>query len=192
MRRRRNPIAWRRNDGRVMAGPWLLAGLGAAVLLWLFSRTDKGADMVGKVIAAASGRYPGEEPYAGLIDAAEAQHGIPARLLAALLYQESHYRPDIIEGRVRSPTGAMGIAQFMPATAVEWLGSQQAALDPTQAIDGAARYLRWLFGRHSSWRLAVAAYNWGTGNVARKDESAWPAETRTYVANVHDALYPSA
>jgi soluble lytic murein transglycosylase-like protein len=169
---------------------WL--ALGAAVALWLYSRTEKGSAMVGKVIAAASGRYPGEEPYASLIDAAEARHGLPARLLAALLYQESRYRPDIIDGTVRSPTGAMGIAQFMPATAVEWLDSTEAALNPAQAIDGAARYLRWLFGRHSSWRLAVAAYNWGTGNVARKDESAWPEETRNYVANVHDALYPVA
>jgi soluble lytic murein transglycosylase-like protein len=172
--------------------PALLLALAGALGLWLFSRTDKGSNMVANVIAAASGRYPGEEPYAALIDAAEAKHLLPPRLLAALLYQESRYRPDIIEGRVRSPTGAMGIAQFMPATAVEWLGSQQAALDPAQAIDGAARYMRWLFGRHASWRLAVAAYNWGTGNVERKDESAWPAETRDYVANVHDALYPSA
>jgi soluble lytic murein transglycosylase-like protein len=177
---------------RARIDPLLLLALAGAAALWLFSRTQRGYDMVGQVIAAAAGRYPGEEPYAGLIDAAEAQHGIPARLLAALLYQESRYRADIIEGRVRSPTGAMGIAQFMPATAVEWLGSQQAALDPAVAIDGAARYLRWLFGRHASWRLAVAAYNWGTGNVARKDESAWPTETRNYVAQVHDALYPVA
>jgi len=153
---------------------------------------DPGENIVHTVIAAASGRYPGEAPYGELIDAAEARHGLPARLLAALLYQESRYRQDIITGRTRSRVGALGIAQFMPATAVEWLGSVDAALDPAKAIDGAARYLRWLQGRHGSWRLAVAAYNWGTGNVQRKTEAAWPEETRNYVAQVHDAIYPAA
>ncbi len=171
--------------------PLLVFSLLAAVGVFLMSRTKTGQEITQAAIAAASGRYPGEESYATLIDDAESRHGIPPRLLAALLYQESRYRDDIINGVIRSPTGALGIAQFMPATAVEWLGSIQAAIDPTTAIDGAARYLRWLYGRHNSWRLAVAAYNWGTGNVARKSENMWPDETRKYVAQVHDTLYPA-
>lgn len=155
------------------------------------SKTQTGQSIIQSAVDAVS-TYPGEAPYASMIEDAESNNGIPRRLLASLLYQESRYRQDIIDGAVRSRTGAMGIAQFMPATAVEWLGSTSAAIVPSLAIPGAARYLAWLYSRHGSWRLAVAAYNFGTGNVAKKTEDQWPAETRDYVAKVHDSLYPAA
>jgi soluble lytic murein transglycosylase-like protein len=62
----------------------------------------------------------------------------------------------------------MGIAQFMPATAIDELGSQNAALDPDQVIPGAAHYLAKLYSRTGTWAGALAAYNWGIGNVLRK------------------------
>ncbi len=169
--------------------PLLVFGLFAAVGVYLLSKTQVGESITRAAIDAASSLFPGEQPYAGVIVAAEEQNGIPPRLLASLLYQESRFRADIVEGRTRSAVGAMGIAQFMPATAVEWLGSVEAALNPEDAILGAGRYLKWLYGRHGSWRLAVAAYNYGTGNVAKKAESQWPDETRNYVAKVYDSIY---
>lgn len=123
----------------------------------------------------------GAEPYRATINQAAQANGIPADLLARVLHQESRFRPDIIDGRVRSPVGAAGIAQFMPATAAEF-GIDP--LNPAQAIPAAARYLRRLYNRFGDWPRALAAYNWGQGNVARRGLDKAPAETRTYVAQV--------
>lgn len=121
------------------------------------------------------------DAYRGAIAEAEATYGIPANMLARLLYQESHFRPEIIDGRVRSAVGAIGIAQFMPATAAE-LGIDP--LDAYASIDAAARYLRRLHDQTGDWRSALAAYNWGIGNVERKGLEHAPAETRAYVDSI--------
>lgn len=121
------------------------------------------------------------QPYAESIRRAEQANGIPDTLLARLLYQESRFRQDIITGATKSPVGATGIAQFMPATAVEW-GVQ--ATDPYSSIDGAGRYLRWLYDRVGSWDKALAAYNWGIGNVQRQGMANAPAETQAYVSEI--------
>lgn len=120
-------------------------------------------------------------PYTETISKAERENAIPEGLLARLLYQESRYRQDIITGKVRSPVGAVGIAQFMPATAKD-LGVDP--LDPTSAINGAGRYLRQLYNQLGTWSQALAAYNWGIGNVKRKGMAKAPAETRAYVAQI--------
>ena len=119
--------------------------------------------------------------YADRIAAAEVKYGIPTDMLARLLYQESHYREDIITGRVTSRTGAQGIAQFMPATARE-MGVNP--LDVSSSIDGAGRYLSALYRQTGSWTRALAAYNWGVGNVTRKGIDAAPTETRLYYSQI--------
>lgn len=131
---------------------------------------------------AGSWAYPSSAaPYLQTITAAETRYGLPPLLLGRLLYEESRFRPDIISGKVASPAGALGIAQFMPATAAS-LGINP--LKPTEAIFGAARYLRSLYDQTGSWSLALAAYNWGIGNVLRKGISAAPTETQNYVASI--------
>jgi len=120
-------------------------------------------------------------PYLDAINAAEQKHGLPSGLLLRQLYQESAYRPDIITGRLKSSAGAVGIAQFLPATAAD-MGVDP--LDPTSSIDGAARYMRSLFNALGTWPAALAGYNWGIGNVRRKGIAAAPAETRKYVASI--------
>lgn len=119
--------------------------------------------------------------YAEAIAATEARYGIPHDMLARLLYQECRWRNDIITGRLKSPAGAVGIAQFMPATAAEWGVNP---LDPVSAIDGAGRYLAQLFRQFGTWAQALAAYNWGQGNVARKGLGMAPAETRNYFTQI--------
>lgn len=119
--------------------------------------------------------------YRAAISAAETRNGIPQDMLARLLYQESRFRPDIISGRTRSRAGAIGIAQFMPATAAEW-GVDP--FDPFSSIDGAGRYLAWLYRRVGTWAGALAAYNWGIGNVLRKGLSAAPVETQSYFGQI--------
>lgn len=121
------------------------------------------------------------QPYADAIRAAEVKYSLPDSLLARVLYQESRFRQDIITGATKSSAGAVGIAQFMPATARD-LGIDP--LNTDQSIDGAGRYLRQLFNQTGSWDRALAAYNWGIGNVQRKGLDAAPLETRNYVSQV--------
>lgn len=120
-------------------------------------------------------------PYLDAIYAAELRYGLPGGLLARVLYQESRYRDDIISGATPSPTGALGIAQFMPDTAAE-LGIDPT--DPAQAIPAAARYLAQLYGMFGDWTAALAAYNWGLGNVRRQGIGHLPRESIAYANNV--------
>lgn len=97
--------------------------------------------------------------------AAEEKTGMPADLLAALAYQESHWDPAAV-----SPTGVRGIMMLTQNTA-ESLGVTN-RLDPAAAIDGGARYLA---DRHERLpdsipepdRLfqALASYNIGRGHL---------------------------
>lgn len=132
-------------------------------------------------IRSTLGLWKPPAKYAPAIAAAEDKHGIPRDMLARLLWQESRYREDIITGRVRSPAGAVGIAQFMPATAAQF-GLDR--LDPFASIDTAGRYLAQLYRRFGNWSEALAAYNWGQGNVSRKGLSLAPRETRTYYTSI--------
>ncbi|HEY0955910.1 MAG TPA: lytic transglycosylase domain-containing protein [Roseateles sp.] len=157
----------------------------AAWAVWQQSLTDLTIEDIGEEIvtkaASIFGLWRAPLAYAEAIAAAEWRWGLPAMLLERLLWQECRYREDIITGRVRSPVGAVGIAQFMPATAAE-LGVDP--LNTGQAIDGAARYLRQLYGTFGNWTEALAAYNWGQGNVARKGLAAAPRETRNYFTSI--------
>jgi soluble lytic murein transglycosylase-like protein len=123
--------------------------------------------------------------YASAINQAEKANGLPSGLLARVLYRESHFREDIITGAVRSSAGAIGIAQFMPATAVS-MGVDP--LNPYSAIDGAARYLAQLYRTTGKWSEAVAAYNWGIGNVQRKGLAKAPQETQDYLSEVMQGM----
>lgn len=137
----------------------------------------------------ASRKWPGEapEPYKRAITAAELREGLPHNLLARLLWQESRYRPEIIDGTVPSPAGALGIAQIVP----RWHPDVN-PLDPFASIDYAARYLRDLRRQTGSWEMALAAYNWGIGNLnkalntyGRGNVLAYaPKETRNYVLDI--------
>ncbi len=114
------------------------------------------------------------QQYDAAFQQAEERYSLPAGLLSRIAYQESRYDPAAV-----SQAGALGLMQFMPGTAADY-GIDP--LDPYQSIDATGRYLRWLFGRLGSWRLALAAYNFGIGNVERG--RSWPAETVAYVSDI--------
>ena len=168
------------------------ACVAAGVWWWLRDEDEPGADdgggMLGEIGDAMTKATlavwvppAAAAPYITLIQSVEDANGIPRNMLARLLWQESRFRPEIIDGRVKSSAGALGIAQFMPATARE-LGINP--LKPDQAIPAAGRYLASLYRRFGSWAEALAAYNWGQGNVARKGLSAAPLETRNYFGQI--------
>jgi soluble lytic murein transglycosylase-like protein len=141
-------------------------------------------DAVDTMTSTIIGWPAGSAPYQDAIAYAADSNGVPVSVLAWLLWKESRYNPDIISGAKRSRVGALGIAQFMPATAIDELGSVAAALDPSIAIPGAARYLAKLYGATGTWAQALAAYNWGIGNVQRKGLSVAPPETVDYYTTI--------
>ncbi|MFP4891222.1 transglycosylase SLT domain-containing protein [Paraburkholderia sp. EG304] len=111
----------------------------------------------------------------------EKQNGLPAGTLAAVAQVESGGNAAAV-----SPKGAMGLFQFMPATAREY-GIN--AMDPAQAAGAAARKLGGLLQHyHGDLRMALAAYNWGEGNLDRKGMGAASAETRAYGPKVLAAM----
>lgn len=99
-----------------------------------------------------------------------------ARLFPALVRQESGGSTT-----VRSPAGAYGPTQLMPATA-RGLGVNPA--DPQQNLLGGATYLRQQYERFRSPQLALAAYNAGPGAVAKYGGIPPYRETQRYVQNI--------
>jgi membrane-bound lytic murein transglycosylase D len=93
------------------------------------------------------------------------QRGMPLEI-ALLPMVESAYNPLAL-----STSRASGIWQFIPSTGRHyglkqnfWFDSRR---DVVAATDGALNYLQKLHGDFDDWQLALAAYNWGEGNVAR-------------------------
>ena len=114
--------------------------------------------------------------WAGEIEAAAREAGVDPRLLAALTWAESGFRPD-----AGSHAGARGLTQLMPGTAA---GLGVDPLDPAQNLRGGARYLRAQLDRFGSVELALAAYNAGPGRVAQAGGIPRIAETQAYVPRV--------
>ena len=118
-----------------------------------------------------------------LLTAAAARYGVPADLVIAQADQESGGNQYDSNGRVlTSSAGAMGVMQLMPATAAD-LGVDPS--DPAQNIDGGVRYLAQLLKEfNGDTQLALAAYNWGPGHVAKNGFANWPTETANYVSSI--------
>jgi hypothetical protein len=102
-------------------------------------------------------------PYADIFNAT-ATLGIDPRLVAAVAFVESSFRPEVIDCRVISEDEARGIMQITPITVVELGGIDPC--DPAQAIPAAARYLLAQYERFGTWELALAAYHAGPNDVA--------------------------
>ena len=107
-------------------------------------------------------------------------NGIRSDLVRAVVQVESAFNP-----LARSPKGAMGLMQLMPATA-----RQYGVLDPYNPIENVragVQYLRGLLDRfENNEELALAAYNAGPAAVDRYGNSVPPyRETRDYVAHIN-------
>jgi Transglycosylase SLT domain len=104
---------------------------------------------------------------------------LPVTFFANLIWQESGLQKDVV-----SRKGAMGIAQFMPQTAIEnGLGDP---FDPLQSISASARLLRALRDQFGNLGLAAAAYNAGAQRVSEwlERRHSLPRETQSYVFNI--------
>jgi soluble lytic murein transglycosylase-like protein len=139
--------------------------------------------LAGKVESSAS--VP--QSFRGVFDSAAKATGADVGLLSAIAKAESNYNAS-----AKSPAGAIGLMQLMPATA-KGLGVNPN--DPAQNVLGGAKYISQMMKKFGSTELALAAYNAGPGNVQKAIQQAgsrdWnkikqylPKETQNYVPKV--------
>jgi len=115
------------------------------------------------------------------------------RLLASMVYQESHFDHNAV-----SPRGAVGLMQFMPTTA-DYFGIALNEM-PIRQIEAGVGYLKWIEDRLSSFNIpkkeevkfVLAAYNAGIGhvidarNLARKygrNPNVWDDNVEYFISN---------
>ncbi|OEK05473.1 lytic transglycosylase domain-containing protein [Roseivirga misakiensis] len=124
------------------------------------------------------------------------------------LPQELKYLPIIEAGlnpKAVSGPRAVGLWQFMAATGkerglkIDWYIDER--MDPEKSTEAACKYISWLYGIFKDWKLTLAAYNSGIGNVQRAIRRAgykndfWgiyrylPRETRSYVPQFAAIVY---
>jgi transglycosylase-like protein with SLT domain len=171
-------------------GPEVRCLLGLAVLLamivpaYLASR-PKGLD--GVEASPGPSAEEGDDDARRVVDRLELdahirhvadRHGVPPRLVAAIIEVESKFNP-----RAVSRKGAQGLMQLMPMTAASL--QIEDLFDPFENVEGGVRHLRRLMDRfRGNVRLVLAAYNAGEPAViAYRGVPPYP-ETRRYVARV--------
>jgi soluble lytic murein transglycosylase-like protein len=155
-----------------------LVALGAIITVWY--RTQKTESNVKIMVPWTPPKNA--DKYLPLIVSAENSYDLPPSLLARVLDIESAYREDIITGLTRSPAGALGIAQIVP----RWHPTVN-PLEPLEAIPYAAKYLHDLHARFGTWQKAIAAYNWGQGNLSKflnGQIAQLPKETSNYLIKI--------
>lgn len=148
---------------------WILLGISVTALL----------ATGGAIVVANWKRSYNAQKYLPLLNATEDKYGIPRDLLARLAYQESRFRSDIISGEVGSSAGAQGIMQIVPK-----FHPDVNPLNIPEAIDYAGKFLKGLYIQFKDWRLAVAAYNAGPGNVSKYNGIPPFDETKNYVTQI--------
>ena len=105
---------------------------------------------------------------------AATESSYPVNRLLAQLYQESAYNPDALNSRSK----AAGVAQFVPSVGPSYGLTTYTAdyFDPYKSALAAVRYMKWLEnwaaklgvkGDPETWYMALAAYNWGIGNIQK-------------------------
>jgi soluble lytic murein transglycosylase-like protein len=118
--------------------------------------------------------------------------GVDPRLIHAVIWQESKYKPAAV-----SHAGAQGLMQLMPAAAQRFGCADRN--DAESNVKAGTKYLRWLLKRFDgNVTLALAAYNAGEGNVDKHDGVPPFNETQNYVRiitgrygkNYHPVLTP--
>jgi membrane-bound lytic murein transglycosylase D len=136
--------------------------------------------------------------YKAMIQRVMAEEGVPQDLIY-LAVAESGFQPRAINPRSR----AGGMWQFMPYGEYGLTRNQlvDERFDPEKSTRAYARYMKFLYNQLGDWYLAMAAYDWGAGNVQRAVEKTgyadfWelykrnnlPGETKNYVPEILAAI----
>jgi hypothetical protein len=139
---------------------------------------EKTADAGSTTAADTADTLTGATSLSDIFQEAADTYGVDVNLLTAIAKQESGF-----DASATSSCGAQGIMQLMPATA-QSLGVTD-AYDPYENIMGGAKLISQLLNQYDGdVSLALAAYNAGSGNVAKYGGIPPFAETQNYVAKV--------
>jgi membrane-bound lytic murein transglycosylase D len=129
--------------------------------------------------------------YHAMISAVLAEEKVPQDLIYQAV-AESGFQPQAVNGR----SGAGGMWQFMPSGpyGLARTGGYDERFDPEKSTHAYARYMKVLYAQLGDWYLAMAAYDWGPGNVQKAVQRTgyadfWelyhrnvlPQETKNYV-----------
>ncbi len=137
--------------------------------------------------------------YKDMISRTLKQYGVPQDLIYQAV-AESGFQPQALNRR----SGAGGMWQFMPfagAYGLERNGFFDERFDPEKSTIAYAKYMKYLYEQFGDWYLAMAAYDWGAGNVQRAvartgyadfwqlyRHNALPGETKNYVPGILAAV----
>jgi soluble lytic murein transglycosylase-like protein len=137
-----------------------------------------------KIVAAnARGHQATQEEIDASIAMAAARHNVDPNLVRAVVKVESNFNSNAV-----SRKGAIGLMQLMPATARSLKVNNP--FDPEQNIDGGVRHLKQLLENYNGdVNLTLAAYNAGSGAVARSAGVPRFAETQNYVRRITNLYY---
>src|ERR1035438_7346502 len=162
-----------------------------AAFINFFANTQKGHNTLLHSFQR-SGRYK------GMIQRVMSEEGVPQDLIY-LAVAESGFQPRAVNGR----SGAGGMWQFMPRGnyGLTRNGFMDERFDPEKSTRAYARYMKFLYDQLGDWYLAMAAYDWGAGNVQHAVQKTgyadfWelyrrnnlPAETKNYVPEILAAI----
>jgi soluble lytic murein transglycosylase-like protein len=119
----------------------------------------------------------GSPAIASIISRASRRYGVDEGLIKAVIQVESNFKPTAV-----SHAGARGLMQLMPATAAG-LGVTD-SFNPEQNVMAGTRFLKDMLNRYGGdLDKALAAYNWGPGNLER-GKGKLPRETQDYLVKV--------
>jgi soluble lytic murein transglycosylase-like protein len=145
---------------------------------------DSNQSASAKITAANyHGRSASPEDVDSAIAMAAARHNVDPNLVRAVVKVESNYNPNAV-----SRKGAMGLMQLMPSTARQL--KVKNPFDPQQNVDAGVRHLKQLLENYGGdVKLTLAAYNAGSGAVARSSGIPHYSETQNYVRRITNLYY---
>jgi soluble lytic murein transglycosylase-like protein len=137
-----------------------------------------------KIVAAnARGHQASQDEIDASIVMAAARHNVDPNLVRAVVKVESNFNSNAV-----SRKGAMGLMQLMPSTARSLKVNNP--FDPEQNVDAGVRHLKQLLENYGGdVNLTLAAYNAGSGAVARSAGVPHYAETQNYVRRITNLYY---
>ncbi|HEV2469967.1 MAG TPA: lytic transglycosylase domain-containing protein [Candidatus Sulfotelmatobacter sp.] len=187
--RRSTLVYWSSKDNRWKPVPGantvsMRAARSAAAEVSQYFGRDSVQSANAKIVAANShGHQASQDEVDQAIVMAAARHNVDPNLVRAVVKVESNFNSNAV-----SRKGAMGLMQLMPSTAREL--KVKNPFDPEQNIDAGVRHLKQLLENYNGdVNLSLAAYNAGSGAVARSAGVPHYAETQNYVRRITNLYY---